>query len=165
MGNHQDIWGDIFLFCWFWAPPAGRQHILSNADSSVVGVNVSLKKGWFLKYGLIIFVFFFVPLTIGRYQCTAKIWLGWIVPKVIFIGRKGQIWHIWRQFSVKEKTRESVDSLFRINERVARVDSAITNQHLSSDFYYLKHFAHVDCFKWKLNFKHRYLPMYMYAWY
>ena len=55
--------------------------------------------------------------------------------------------------TVKEKTRESVDSLFRINERVARVDSAITNQHLSSDFYDLKHFAHVDCFKWKLNFK------------
>ena len=37
------------------------------------------------------------------------------------------------------------------------------NQYLSSDFYDLKHFAHADCFKWKLNFKHRYLPMY--AWY
>ena len=66
-------------------------------------------------------------------------------------------------YYVKEKTRESVDSLFRINERVARVDSAITNQHLSSDFNDLKHFAHTDCFKWKLNLKHRYLPMY--AWY
>ena len=64
--------------------------------------------------------------------------------------------------SVKEKIRETVDSLFRINERVARVDSAITNQHLSSDFYDLKHFAHADCLKWKLNLKHRYLPMY--AW-
>ena len=55
--------------------------------------------------------------------------------------------------SVKEKTRESVDSLFRINERAARVDSAITNQHLSSDFYDLNHFAHVDCFQMEIEFQ------------
>ena len=63
--------------------------------------------------------------------------------------------------SVKEKTRARwfgiTNQFLLIKEKTRARWFGITNQHLSSDFYDLKHFAHVDCFKWKLNFKYRYL--------